>query len=308
MAISCTCPKCGQFCGFKDEYAGRKVRCLSCSSRFIVPEQNGQKAIALPAEPMEPLGGFYGSVLVDNFKVFVQKESLFGIILCIALTCFHFFAGNKDFSFTIGAFRPPLLIGWAVTFCCAGYLLWYFMEIINTTMMDNDFLPEILIGEGFVFIGEAVKSIYLFIAAFAIAVIPGAVAAALLEAVGLSYPWLKVVLAMLSLLMLPMILCLLGAGAVPWKVFRYDQIIRMMIKTVGPYILTSIILFTALIAMFLTVGLFAEQASGPLKTAALLFLRLIAVFLMLLAMRTLGLYARHYFGCFPGIISDEQMK
>lgn len=302
MTITCTCPKCGQFCGFKDEHAGQKVRCLACNSHFTVPDQDGQKAVRLPIEPQEPLDGFYRSVFVDNFKVFVQKESLFGIILCFALTCFHFFTGDKDFSFTIGGFRPPLVIGWVITFCCAGYLLWYFMEIINNTVMDNDFLPEISIGEGFVFIGEAVKSIYLFIVAFAIAAIPGAILTTLLGKLGVSYPWLNITILILSLLMLPMILCLLGAGVAPWKVFRYDLIIRMIIKTFAPYLLTSVITCAALSGIFITIGFFSDQvAMGQLKTAAMLTARLIAVFVMLFAMRTLGLYARHYFRCFPTV-------
>ena len=305
MGIWCTCPKCDQFCSFEDEDAECETQCPSCSSRFIVPEQNGQKGIALPAESQEPLEGFYRAALIENFKAFIQKESLLVIVLCIALTCFHFFAGNQDFSFTFPGFRPPLLIGWVATFCCAGFLLWYFMEIINTTVMDNDFLPDILMGGGFAFIGEAAKSIYLFFVAFAIACIPGAAVATLLELLGLSYTWLNVTILILSMLMLPMILCMLGAGVAPWKVFRYDQIIRMIAKTFGPYMFTSIIVFIALFAMFLTVGLFSDQASSPSKTTAMLFLRLLAVFLMLLAMRTVGLYARHYFRCFPEYIDPD---
>ena len=120
------------------------------------------------------------------------------------------------------------------------------METINTTTVGNDFLPEISIGGGFVFIGESAKSIYLFIAAFAIAVIPGAGLAALLEKFGASYSWLNVIIIMLSLSMLPMILCMLGSGVAPWKVFRYDLIICIIAKTFRPYVLTAMITFIAL--------------------------------------------------------------
>ncbi len=302
MTITCTCPKCDRFCGFKDAYAGRQVRCLACNSHFIVPDHDGQTARLLKPEPEAALPGFYRAVLVDNFKAFIQKESLFGIILCIALTCFHFFAGNEDYSFTLGAFRPPLAIGWVVTFCCAGYLLWYLMETINTTTVGNDFLPEIFIGAGFVFIGEAVKSIYLFIVAFAIAAIPGAALGALLEKMGISYSWLNMIIITLSLSMLPMILCMLGTAVSPWKVFRYDLIIRVIVKTFKAYFLTSAVTFAALLGMFMTLGLFSDQAnSNQLKITAMLIIRLVAVSVMLFAMRTIGLYARHYYPCFPDI-------
>ena len=302
MTISCTCPKCDRFCGFKDAHAGRKVRCLTCNSHFIVPDHDGQTARLLKPEPEAPLPGFYRAALVDNFKVFIQKESLFGIILCIALTCFHFFVGDEDYSFTLGRFRPPLMIGWLVTFCCAGYLLWYFMETINTTTVGNDFLPEISIGAGFDFIGESAKSIYLFIAAFAIAVIPGAGLAALLEKLGASYSWLNVIIIMLSLSMVPMILCMLGSGVAPWKVFRYDLIIRIIAKTFRPYCFSTVITFIALLAVYFTVGFFATNPDiNPPNIPVMLGLRLAAVFIMLFAMRTIGLYGRHYCHCFPDL-------
>jgi hypothetical protein len=302
MTITCTCPKCDRFCGFKDAHAGRRVRCLACNSHFIVPDHDGQTARLLKPEPEAPLPGFYRAALVDNFKVFIQKESLFGIILCIALTCFHFFVGDEDYSFTLGRFRPPLMIGWLVTFCCAGYLLWYFMETINTTTVGNDFLPEISIGGGFDFIGESAKSIYLFIAAFAIAVIPGAGLAALLEKLGASYSWLNVIIIMLSLSMLPMILCMLGSGVAPWKVFRYDLIIRIITKTFRPYVLSAVITFIALLAVCFTVGFFATNPNlNRPGVPVMLALRLTAVFMMLFAMRTIGLYGRHYCYCFPDL-------
>ena len=302
MTITCTCPKCDRFCGFKDAHAGRQVRCLACNSHFIVPDEDGQTARLLKPESEAALPGFYRAVLVDNFKAFIQKESLFGIILCIALTCFHFFVGDEDYSFTLGRFRPPLMIGWFVTFCCAGYLLWYFMEIVNTTTVDNDFLPEISIGSGFVFIGESIRSIYLFIAAFAIAAIPGAALGALLGKIGVSYPWMNLIIIMLSMSMLPMILCMLGAGVAPWKVFRYDLIIRVIVKTFRPYIFSAIITFIALLALYFTIGFFATNPDiNRPGIPVMLILRLISVFAMLFAMRTIGLYARHYYRCFPDI-------
>jgi hypothetical protein len=302
MTISCMCPQCGRVCGFKDVYAGRKARCLACSTRFIIPAADGSAARPVPDEPQEPLPGFFRAVLRDTFSVFAQKESLFGIILCIALTCFHFFAGNKDFSYTMGRFRPPLAVGWVVTFCCAGYLLWYCMEIINTTIMDNDFLPEIFIGEGFAFLIESAKSIYLFIAAVVITALPGSAITALLETVGVSHTGLNTAIVLLSLLMFPMMLCMLGSGVAPWKLFRYDLIIRIIVKTFMPYLLTAVVTVAALFAIYLTIGFFAQDVkTGLLTVSVLLTARLTAVFVLLFAMRTIGLYARHYLGCFPDL-------
>lgn len=306
MTITCTCPKCDRFCGFNDAHAGRQARCLNCSTHFIIPKQDGQPATPVPVAGEEPLAGFYRAVLLDNFKTFVQKESVCGLTLCVALTGLHFFAGNKDFSFTMGAFRPPLLIGWFVTLCCTGYLLWYCMEIINTTAIGNDFLPEISIGGGFTFIGQALKSIYLFIISFAVAILPGTVLAALLEKLGISNRSLNLVMVVLSLSMWPMIICLLGSGAAGWNIFRYERLIRLIAKIPGPYLLTMSIWFISLIGIFPTLGLFADQASGePIKMITMLILRLLGIFCMLFAMRTLGLYARHYGSCLPHLFEPE---
>lgn len=306
MAITCICPKCERFCGFKETHAGRQARCLTCSCHFIVPDHDGQKAKIVKSESESALPGFYRAALVDSFKVFIQKDSLFGIILCFALTGFHFFVGNTDYSVTLGRFRPPLIIGWFATFCCAGYLLWYFMETAAITVMNEDFLPEISIGAGFAFIGEAVKAIYLFIAAFAIAAIPGVVLSILLDNLGISYSWLSIILLVVSLSMLPMLLCMFAAGTAPWRAFRYDRIIYMMLRTFGPYALTTVITVAALISIFYTIGFFATApgVSTPLLPI-LLCLRITAVFMMLFAMRVIGLYGRHYCRCFPEFFAPD---
>jgi hypothetical protein len=300
MAITCTCPKCGRFCGFKEAYAGRCARCLACNSRFIIPGQSGQKAELADVTPLEPLEGFYQKVFKGTMTAFIHKESLFGIILCIALTGFHFAVGDIDYSFTVGGFRPPLIVGWVATFICAGYLLWYFMETVNITIMENDILPDIFIGSGFTFIGEAIKSIYLFVAAFAVAAIPGAAVTALLEQFGVSITWLNILIILLSMTTLPMMLGMIGSGVPLWKLFRYDLIVRVILKAFKPYLLTLVITSLAVAAIYMTVGFFSTTPGVTKPHAVLMVIgRLAAVFLMIFAMRTIGLFALHYYPCFP---------
>lgn len=309
MAITCTCPKCGRFCGFKDVYAGRRARCLNCSTPFIIPLREGEQAQFADTPSLEPLPGFYKKVFHGTAAAFIRKESLFGIILCITLTAFHFVVGDTDYSVSLPGFRPQLWTGWVATFICAGYLLWYFMETVNVTIMDNDILPEIFIGSGFVFIGESIKSIYLFIASFAVAAVPGAAITALLQKYGISYDWLNILIVLLSLSMLPMILGILGSGLPIWKIFRYDQIIRVIIGAWRPYLLTVAITCVALASVYLTVGYFATNPNLTRPHAALMFTgRLLSVFLMIAAMRTIGLFSRHYYPCFPFLSKTFQQR
>lgn len=300
MAITCTCPSCGRFCGFKEVYAGRLARCLNCNTRFIIPSQDGQKAQPFESQAFKPLEGFYHKVFYGTAAALVHKESVLGIILCIALTCFHFFTGDLDYSFSLPGFRMPLFVGWVATFICAGYLLWYFMETINVTIMENDLLPDISIGTGFTFIGESIRSIYLFVSAIAVSAIPGAAVTAVLEKYGVSNGWVNTSVILWSLTTLPMMLGMLGSGMPPWNLFRYDLIFRVIIKAFRPYVLTLGITWTAFLAIYLTIGFFSTNPGVEKPHAILMLLgRLAAVFLMIFAMRTIGLFALHYYPCFP---------
>lgn len=297
------------FLRLQGSLCSRRARCLACSTHFIIPLQDGQKAARVDSQPLAPLEGFYRKVFRGTALAFIQKESLFGIILCVTLTTFHFITGDLDYSFSLPGFRTQLFIGWIATFICAGYLLWYFMETVNVTIMENDILPEIFIGSGFAFIGESIKSIYLFVAAFAVAAIPGAAVTTLLEKFGVSNKPLELAIFLLSMTMLPMMLGMLGSGVPPWKLFRYDLIVRIMIKCFKPYLLTGIITFASLLSVYLTIGFFSTTPSMSKPLALLMLLgRLVAVFMMIFAMRTIGLFALHYYPCFPSLTKTPSQQ
>lgn len=301
MTISCNCPKCDRVCGFKDDYAGRRARCLHCDTKFIIPSPDDQHPVVEIAEvePEGPLPGFYAAVFKDSWKIFVQKESAVGIVLCVALTCFHFFIGDKDYSFEVLGLMIQGQIGWVATFITAGYLLWYFIEIINLTTVDCDCLPEITIGDFFAFVYAAAKSIYCFFAAFVVAALPAAILLNVLAAIGLSFAWLNITIVAAAFLMVPMLLSMLACGIAPWLLFRYDRIVVIIIKTFRPYLVTAGITLVSFVLIFLTIGYFEETTEKTFPAALMLTGRLLAVFVTMFAMRTIGLYVRHYYESFP---------
>ncbi len=305
MSISCECPKCGRVCGFIDEYAGRRVRCLHCSTRFIIPAHDGEQIELPEVEPEGPLPGFYTAVFKESWQAFIQKESVTGIVLCIALTIFHFFIGDKDYSFDLPGLRFQGQIGWVVTIITAGYLLWYFIETINITANNCDFLPEIGIGDGFAFAGAVIKSIYFFIAPFAVAAIPAAIILNALSWIGLSFGWLDVVIITIAMIMVPINLSILACNIAPWMLFRYDRTILIISKSWRPYLMTTGITLVSFLLIFLTVGYFATDTKENPAAAIMLPARILTVFVALFAMRTIGLYARHYFHCFPELEVPE---
>ena len=111
MTLRCHCPECGRVCGFKDACAGRRARCLHCNGRFIIPAGDDEPARPVTAPPPEPLPGFYHAVLRETWTVFVQPESRTGLILCAALTAFHFFIGDTDYSVSLPGFRLQAPLG-----------------------------------------------------------------------------------------------------------------------------------------------------------------------------------------------------
>jgi hypothetical protein len=311
MTISCTCPKCGRVCGFRDQYAGRRARCLHCSTRFIIPEPGGDAvevpvpAETVPEEPDQPVPGFYAAVLKENTGAFFKRESLPGVIICITLTCFHFYLGDKDYSFDLPGLRLPLIVGWVVTVITAGYLLWYLIETINEAADGSDALPEIFSEDTFAFAAEAFKSIYFFVVTFAIALIPAAVLINLLNFIRISTPWLEIPILILSMLSIPLVLSMLATGIAPWMLFRFDRIAVIIVRTFRPYLLTAVITIGSFLLIYLTLGFFATYARTAPPAALMLTARITAVFCALFAMRTIGLYARHFYPMFPELHPPE---
>jgi len=71
--------------------------------------------------------------------------------------------------------------------------------------------------------------------------------------------------------------------------------IRTILKTFRPYLVTTVIADIAFVGWFLSLFTFAtNEEMTALKTVAFLLGRLAAVVGMLYAMRVIGLYCRHY--------------
>lgn len=299
--LSFKCPKCRRFCAVVEEYAGRRVRCTHCSCRFIVPGKPGEKAQIYVDPPEPPLPGFYRAIFVDGWKGLFVKDSIVGLVFCLAMTVFQFYLGDLDYSFSVtgasgGGFRPPLIVGWITQFFTLGGLCWYYFQIIGATAMYPESLPELDIGFGFEYLGNLIKSIYLFIVAAFLSLIPSMAVAAWLESLGIVSMWIRGVLMLTSGFLFGLILAIFGMDTPPWvAVFRPDVLIRTITKTFWPYLVTTVIADIAFVGWFFSLFTFATSKDiTTLKTVLFLIGRLAAVLGMLYAMRVIGLYCRHY--------------
>jgi len=293
--LSFSCPKCKRFCAVAEDYAGRRVRCTHCHCRFIVPAKQGDKVLPYNEPALPPLPEFYREVFVRSWKILFVKDSLAGLAFCIAMTCFQFFLGNLDYSFTMGGFRPPLIIGWITQFFTLGGLFWYFFQIIGTTVLYPESLPELDIGIGFEYFGALFKSIFLFLNGLLLTAIPGIVIGTILESFGFASLGINLVILILSCLLLTLWLGLFGCDFPIWIVFRVDVLIRILAATLKPYLVIALITEVVFLGWLISLLTFSTiENLSLLEKSLYLAFRIAMVILMLFAMRTIGLYYRHY--------------
>jgi hypothetical protein len=223
------------------------------------------------------------------------------------MPCFQFFLGDLDYSFTIGRFRPPLIVGWITQIITLGGLSWYFFQTIGSTFLNPETLPELDIGFGFEYIGNLFKSLYLFIVAVVLALIPGMIVGTLLESCNLLPGWSQVILFVFSCFFLALFLALFGMEMPVWIIFRVDLLARALIKTIRPYWVTAGITIIAFGVWFTSLWTFhSNKNMTALKSVLHLSWRIAGVILMLYAMRTIGFYCRHYAHTCPWLWTKRQ--
>jgi hypothetical protein len=198
-------------------------------------------------------------------------------------------------------------VGWITQFITMASLSWYFFQTLGCTYLCPDTLPEVDIGFGFEYFGNLFKSLYLFIVAVLLAMMPGMIIGTLLESSPLLDPWFRVVLFIFSCFLVALFLALFGMELPTWIVFRIDLLARAILKTFRPYIVTAIITMLAFAVWLGSLGTFSDNKEiTVLKTGLYLSWRIAGVIFMLYAMRTIGFYCRHYARTCPWLWAMKQ--
>lgn len=304
MTITFNCPGCGGICAFKDRYAGRTARCTRCNQQCIIPAHDGDKAQKVEVDPGKPLEGYYRAVLVDFWKMLIAPENAAGLLAAVTAVAIKFFVGHTDYSFSVvgpsgQGFRAQLIIGQITTVLMWGYLLWYYKETVSSAAFYPDDLPDLTIGRGFDFLGNVIKSIYLFIIAVLLACFPFFIAVTLLEKNGIGHQWLLHCIMLGGPFMLPGVVMVLATTESPWLVFRYDLIYASALRCPGPYALAGGLTVAAAILQFEAKGYGQILGARPEIVALHLVLNIIAMCVTILAMRSVGLFCHHY-RCYLG--------
>jgi DNA-directed RNA polymerase subunit RPC12/RpoP len=297
MTVQFNCPHCGALIAFADKHVGKRARCNTCGQRFIIPSKSGEtpEKAEQPQEEGQPIPGFYRAVFIDSWKLFVRPQNAAGLVFVAAAVCFKFFTGHTDYSFTMGAFRFQAPTGLVITLAAWGCLFWYYMEIICSTALDGEELPDADVGGFFGFIWNAIVSLFVFARAMVVVLLPSAMYLAISRKA--DFVWYTLV--HIGLFAFPMAILTFSLGRDVGIRFRRHQILKAVTKAFWPYLVVFGLFALAWELQLRTLGygrlLDAENLVIGLHLMANLAVQVIAI----VAMRSIGLFYRHY-GChFP---------
>ena len=287
MTIQFFCPSCNDIIGFPDKHAGRRARCTNCGQFFIIPSENYKKPkkVKLQEEKGDPLPGFYRAVFVDNFKLFFDSENVTSLVFVFAVVCFKFFTSGSP--------------------CCAyvtyyavwGWLFGFYLNIIYETTFEIDKLPEINLGTSITFLWYIIKPLFLFSITLAVVLLPCIIRFFMLKERGLSNDdiihsefGLLHVLFIFGLFLFPIAILTTSVGQT-FTFFRPDYLLGPVLKAFVPYAVTVLLLVAAALLEMRT-----TQYTGAnlLTTVGHLAMNLAVQVVAIFAMRSIGLFHRHY--------------
>ncbi len=308
MTIQFNCPKCDAVIGFDDKHAGKHAHCTTCGQHFIIPAKSFEKAdkVTLPKQEIAvPSSGFYRAVFVDSWKIFnLRSQNTITILFFIAIIVFFKFCVS-EMNFTLTIAGPAITIdlyiplGWVSWAASWGLLFMYYCDMIHSTAFDEDKLPALVLGGDlgiYTFIWKIFRSLYNIFIILLVAGLPYVLTNWIFQKTGIKQPLVLYVLLLYGFFVTPMAILNIAVGQ-DITLVRPDYLIRQIVRAFMPYVV---------IVLLMACAGFVEQVAHqynkgqPLNVAAgHLMLNLVAQFILLFAMRSIGLFARHYSCYFP---------
>ena len=296
MTIRFNCPSCNELIAFADEHCGKRAHCTTCGQQFIIPsEDKGKtKKIKSPKEKAVPLPGFYRAVFAESLQLFTNQENITGLVFIAMAVCVKFFMAGKNYTLTIPGqayvVNLPIPIGHVLHIAAWGFLFWYYMEMIYTTAFEQDKLPDVIVGGFKGLLWRIAKSVYIFIIMLLIVELPYLVAALISNWMDVEWPVLLYTLMFAGLFLFPAAILNAAVGK-DLTMLRPDYFLVTISRAFKPYLVTAVLLGAAAVLQ-----LHANQYSGQSPAVAIgyLLLNLTIQVIALVAMRSIGLFFRHY--------------
>ena len=296
MSIKFHCPNCGAIIAFPGKHAGKRAKCLKCGQLLIIPQESGvipEKVKAEPESKGDPVPGFYRAVFIDSWKIFFNPQNVNSLVLVIAFVCFKFFLAKACCMNYLS-----FVIVW-------GWLLAFYLNIIYETAFEIDILPQIEfstseIGGGVAYLLYIVKPFIIFLYTMCIVQLPFVIALIILQDKGLTYEnmWeaqtslnlLLQTLLIFGLFLFPAAILTTAVGK-SLTLLRPDYLLAPILKAPLPYLLVVAWLVAAAMLENQTVQF---KGASLAITSADLGLNLAVQVVALIAMRSIGLFYRHY--------------
>ena len=296
MTIKFYCPNCDTIIAFDSKHTGKRARCLTCGQIFIIPQKNDETPKKIKAEPEykgEPVPGFYHAVFIDSWKLFFDPQNVTSLAFVVAVVCFKFFLAK---TFCINYILFVVVWGW---------LLAFYLNIIYETAFEIDQLPQIqLAASDFLgataLVWHIIKPFLIFLYTMFITQLPFIIALALLEDKGVTYEnmWqartglhlLLQTLFIFGLFIFPMAILTTAVGK-DLTLLRPDYIVVPILKAFMPY-LTVVALLVAACLLETQTKQFEDPAFATI--AVNLAINLAVQLIAIIAMRSIGLFFRHY--------------
>lgn len=292
MTIKFHCPNCGAIIGFADRHSGKRAHCTTCGQHFIIPSESNAppEKVKPPEEKGDPTPGFYRAALLNSWKLFINVKNASGLVFVTAAVAFKFFTGHTDYSFTMGGFRLQAPTGLIITLASWGCLFWYYMEIIRTTAIDIEELPDVYMGGLFGFIWNVIRSLFTFAFALIIVLLPCIIYLGLTKDQGL----VSHLLSLIGLFAFPMAILTVSISGETTMAFRVDYILRPIAKAFWPYLVVVALFVVAWELQLRTVEYGELSGSSKFLVGFHLLVNLGVQMVALIAMRSIGLFCRHY--------------
>ncbi len=293
MSIRIRCPNCHCLVAYEDEKAGTPEHCLNCGLEFILPQVDmGPVTVPEHPESRVPQPGFYRALFIDSWNIFVRKQNVTTLVFVLAVVCFKFFLSSA------------CCLGFVAFVVIWGWLFGFYLNLIYNTAMDEDDLPEIFLGEGVGFLVNIFKPFWLFSFALFVVLLPFYLCLYWLNLRGgeptelLQFQW--------SVILIPQFLFIAGLCLFPVAILtiavgedilllRPNYLIRPVRKAPWAYMTVCLVLLIACVAELHTRQ--GDLTEGFGFNAMHLGVNIVVQVLLIIAMRGIGLFYRHY-SCF----------
>ncbi|MCJ7777334.1 MAG: zinc-ribbon domain-containing protein [Sedimentisphaerales bacterium] len=291
MTIKFYCPNCSALIAFDSKHVGKRARCLTCGQIFIIPSKDDETPKKIKPEPerTDPVPGFNRALFVDTWKIFIDPRNATSLVFVIAVVCFKFFLAREV---CCGRLVSPIAWGW---------LLGFYLNIIYESAFEIDTLPEIYLGTSITFLWNIIKPFAIFLFTMVVVQLPFIIALVLLKDKGLTpanmwdartgFHLLLQALFIFGLFLFPIAILTAAVGQDFFMLLRPDYLIAPVFRAFVPYLIAVALLVLASVLETQT----AQYDQLPFTAlASRLGLNLAVQVLAIIAMRSIGLFYRHY--------------